>query len=193
MSDHQQADVTMLLRQANAGDAAAAEALAPLVLGELHAIAERALRRERSGHTLQPTLLADEAFMKLVGPVDVSWQDRSHFYGIAANAIRRLLVDHARAKSREKRGGGVARIPIDQAEAEKADPSTSEIDLLMLDDALAKLAELDPRQARIVEFKYFAGLTSQQIAHVLGVSVRTVDGDWSMARAWLRTQLLPDE
>lgn len=191
MESPHSSDVTTILRKAAGGDDAAAAELAPLVMAELRAIAARALRRERPGHTLQPTLLADEAFMKLVGQEQISWQDRSHFFGIAARSMRRLLVDHARARSREKRGGDMERVSLENAEP--AGAASSHVDLLALEDAMIRLEQLDPRQAKIVELKYFAGLTSEEIAHVLGVSIRTVDGDWAMARAWLRTQMLPGE
>lgn len=181
-------DITRLLHLANEGDQTALQDLAPLVLQELRAIAQRAMARERVGHTLQPTVLADEAFVRLVGEADVPWQDRAHFYGVAANLMRRLLVDHARSRSREKRGGGRARLDIDHHEPEGG--RKGPVDILDLEDALTRLSELDSRQARIVELKFFAGMTSEQISHVIGVSVRTVDGDWAMAKAWLRLQLL---
>lgn len=181
--------ITLLLRRAASGEGEAANALAPLVMSELRAIAARALRRERPGHTLQPTALADEAFVRLVGDARISWEDRSHFFGFAASAMRRLLVDHARARACDKRGGGAQRVALE--DAQPAAPSETSLDLLALDDALTKLEELAPRQGRIVELRYFGGLTSEQIAGVLGVSVRTVDGEWAMARAWLRTQLMP--
>lgn len=180
-------DITRLLQLANGGDEAALDRLAPLVLKELRAIAQRAMAKERPGHTLQPTVLADEAFVRLVGEADVPWQDRAHFYGVAARVMRRMLVDHARSRAREKRGGNRARLDIDHHEP--ADDSRAMVDILDLEDALTRLDELDSRQARIVELKFFAGLTSEQISHVIGVSVRTVDGDWAMARAWLRLHL----
>jgi RNA polymerase sigma-70 factor, ECF subfamily len=182
-------DVTVLLRQAAKGDNQAASALAPMVMHELKAIAERAMRRERAGHTLQPTLLADEAFVRLVGPAGgAGWENRAHFFAIAASSMRRLLVDHARSRSRQKRGGDAERVPLENVDA--GDGSLSDVELLALDEALAKLETLDARQARIVELKFFAGLTSSEIAQVLSVSVRSVDGDWAMARAWLKSQLV---
>lgn len=188
MHNSEPTDITRLLHLAKDGDESAMERLAPLVLQELRAVAQRAMAKERPGHTLQPTVLADEAFVRLVGDVDVPWQNRAHFYGVAAKVIRRLLVDHARARGREKRGGNLARLNIDHHEPEGGDSRA--VDILDLEDALNRLSELDSRQARIVELKFFAGLTSEQISHVIGVSVRTVDGDWAMAKAWLRLQLL---
>jgi RNA polymerase sigma factor (TIGR02999 family) len=180
-------DITRLLHLANSGDADAADRLAPLVLQELRAIAQRAMVRENPAHTLQPTVLADEAFVRLVGNADVPWQDRAHFFGVAATVMRRVLVDHARGRGRVKRGGGRARVDIQQHEP--SDLSESNVDILDLEDAMNTLGDLDPRQARIVELKFFGGMTSEQISHVLGVSIRTVDGDWAMARAWLKLRL----
>lgn len=189
MPNAESKEITRLLHLANEGQEAAVNSLAPLMLTELRAIAQRAMARERPGHTLQPTVLADEAFLRLVGEADVPWQDRAHFYSVAATVMRRILIDHARSHATEKRGGNRARLDIDHHEP--ADNSRSIVDILELEDALARLTELDARQARIVELKFFAGLTSEQIAHIIGVSVRTVDGDWAMAKAWLRLQLLP--
>lgn len=185
--------ITRLLRDAGQGDDQAREKLAPLVLVELRQIAERAMARERKDHTLQPTVLADEAFMKLVGQADVDWEGRTQFYAYAAIAIRRLLVDHARAYNAEKRGGGrdkVAMETMDQMGG-SSNGAILPVDVLDLDEALTELARLDERQSRIVELKFFAGLTIEQIAHVLGVSPRTVNIDWRMARAWLKAKLEP--
>jgi RNA polymerase sigma factor (TIGR02999 family) len=181
-------DITELLHLANGGDVGALDRLAPLVLQELRSIAQRAMARESPGHTLQPTVLADEAFVRLVGKADVPWQDRAHFFSVAATVMRRVLVDHARTRGREKRGGGRARVDFEHHEP--SDQCSAPVDILDLEDALNKLGELDQRQARIVELKYFAGMTSEQISHVLGVSVRTIDGDWAMARAWLKLRLV---
>ncbi|MCW5756780.1 MAG: sigma-70 family RNA polymerase sigma factor [Phycisphaeraceae bacterium] len=184
--------VTMLLQQAGSGgDREAGERLAPLVLAELRKIAERAMARERKDHTLQPTLLADEAFMKLVGQDNIDWQSRTQFYAYAAIAIRRILVDHARAHGAGKRGGGHDRIAMESMDQLGDTDGPRPIDVLDLDEALESLATLDQRQARIVELKFFGGMSIEQIAHVMGVSPRTVNGDWAMARAWLKARLTP--
>lgn len=183
--------VTVLLQQAGGGDRDAGERLAPLVLAELRRIAERAMAKERKDHTLQPTLLADEAFMKLVGQDNIDWQGRTQFYAYAAIAIRRILVDHARAHKADKRGGGHDRVAMESMDQLGETAGPRPIDVLDLDAALEALAQLDPRQARIVELKFFAGMGIDQIAHVMGVSPRTVNGDWAMARAWLKVRLTP--
>lgn len=183
--------VTVLLQQAGGGDREAGERLAPLVLAELRKIAERAMARERNDHTLQPTLLADEAFMKLVGQDNIDWQGRTQFYAYAAIAIRRILVDHARAHKASKRGGGHERLAMESMDQLGDTDEPRPIDVLDLDEALESLAKLDERQARIVELKFFGGMGIDQIAHVMGVSPRTVNGDWAMARAWLKVRLTP--
>lgn len=183
--------VTVLLQQAGGGDREAGERLAPLVLAELRKIAERAMARERKDHTLQPTLLADEAFMKLVGQDNIDWQGRTQFYAYAAIAIRRILVDHARAHKANKRGGGHERVAMESMDQLGDTDGPRPIDVLDLDEALESLAKLDERQARIVELKFFGGMGIDQIAHVMGVSPRTVNGDWAMARAWLKVRLTP--
>lgn len=182
--------ITKLLQDAGQGSNDAAERLAPLVLAELRQIAERAMAKERKDHTLQPTVLADEAFVKLVGQADVDWEGRTQFYAYAAIAIRRLLVDHARAYNAEKRGGGRDRVAMDSMGNIGGGVGPAPIDVLDLDEALDELAKLDERQSRIVELKFFAGLTIEQIAHVVGVSPRTVNGDWKMALAWLKLRLM---
>lgn len=187
MDSEPQHRVTALLRAASDGDKSASDRLAPIVLEELRRIAVAAWSKEKRQVTLQPTLLANEAFMRLVGSEGVDWNDRSHFYALAARAIRRMLVDHARSRDRLKRGGDGARIELDMASVPHDGANT--FDLLALHDALDRLAELDPHQAQIVELKYFGGLTSEQAASVLGVSTRKVDGEWAMARAWLRREL----
>jgi len=176
-------DVTRLLQDWSNGDARALEALMPLVYGELHRLASRYLSRERPGHTLQSTALVHEAYLRLIGQRDVRWQNRSHFFGVAAQMIRRILVDHARAHQAAKRGAGAVKLSLDEALA--ASENQPDLDLLALDDALNRLAEIDPQQGRIVELRYFAGLSIEETAEVLHISPATVKRDWVMAKAWL--------
>lgn len=178
-------DVTRLLAELQSGQEGAAEALVPLVYAELHALAVHFMRGERDDHTLQPTVLVHDAYLRLVGQRDTSWQSRSHFFGIAAQAMRRILVDHARRTRAAKRDGG-ERVTLDES---VADRSGRTVDLIALDDALARLAALDPRQARVVELRYFSGLDIEQTAAVLGVSPATVKRDWTFARAFLQREL----
>ena len=168
-------------------DRAAAEQLLPLIYDQLRDLAGSFLRREKDGHTLQPTALVHEAYMRVVVQTGVRWQNPTHLYAVSAQAMRRVLVDHARKKTAGKRGGGAAeRVELDEAE----NPITGRaVDLLALDDALNKLAELSERQARVVEMRFFAGLSVEEVAEAMGVSVSTIAGDWRMARAWLRTVL----
>jgi RNA polymerase sigma-70 factor, ECF subfamily len=179
-------EVTRLLQELRGGSTDAADRLALVVYDELHALASRAMRGEHVGHTLQPTALLHEAFFRLVDDRNVEWKSRAHFYGIAARAMRRILVDHARRRGAVKREGGV-RITLDEAVAETVDETA--IDLIALDDALAKLAALDPRHARVVELRFFAGLDIDQTAEALGVSTATVKRDWTLAKAFLYDQL----
>jgi RNA polymerase sigma factor (TIGR02999 family) len=180
------ATVTQTLEAIDHGDRAAAERLLPLVYDELRLMARRYLGRERIDHTLAPTALVHEAWMKLVEQTRVQWKGRAHFMGVAAQAMRRILVDHARERHRHKRGGGLARITLDEAIA--LAPGRDE-DLLAVDEALERLAQLDARQARIVELRFFGGLDVAEVAEVLGVSKRTVEAEWTMLRAWLRREL----
>jgi RNA polymerase sigma-70 factor, ECF subfamily len=179
-------EVTRLLQELRDGRLESAERLASLVYDELHQLAERAMRVENVGHTLQPTALLHEAFLRLVDQRDVEWQSRSHFYGIAAQAMRRILVDHARRRRAAKRDGGV-RVTFDDAIGQTADGSA--IDLIALDDALGKLAALEPRHARVVELRFFAGLDVDQTAEALGISPATVKRDWTFAKAFLYNEL----
>lgn len=178
-------DVTVLLQELRRGEPGAADALARLVYDQLHRIAENAMRNERAGHTLQPTLLVSEAFLRLAGHRDVDWQSRSHFYALAAQTIRRILVDHARSRLRVKRDFGM-RVTLDESVAEAPEKS---LDLLALDDALSRLEAVAPRQARIVELRYFGGLEIDEAAHALDVSPATVKRDWTFARAFLLREL----
>jgi RNA polymerase sigma factor (TIGR02999 family) len=183
-------DVTEVLAQIRGGDKRAADKLLPLVYDEFRALARHYLSQERANHTLQPTALVHEAYMKLVDQTRVDWQGRSHFFAVAAQAMRRILVDHARSRQREKRGGGRARVMLDEAVA--LSPQKDE-DVLALDEALEKLAKLDARQAKVVELRFFGGLDVEEVAEALGVSKRTVEGDWTFARAWLSRELRAGE
>ncbi|MEZ5976166.1 MAG: ECF-type sigma factor [Planctomycetota bacterium] len=165
------------------------EDLLALVYDELRALARAYLARERGDHTLQPTALVHEAYVKLA-PQRVAWKNRAQFVGVAAGAMRRILVDHARGKNRDKRGGGVDRIDLDLALIES---EGEDVDLVRLDEALSKLAELSPRQARVVELRFFGGLTVEEVAEVLEVSERTVKSEWWFARAWLHSALQEPE
>lgn len=179
--------ITELLIDWGQGDQLALEKLMPLVYDELRRLANNYLRREPAGHTLQPTALVNEAYLKLVGQRKVNWQNRAHFFAISAKLMRRILVDHARQRQAAKRGGSAQqRLSITSAETLIKQP---EIDLLALNEALDELAEMDPQQGRIVELKFFGGLSIEETAEVLGISHATVERDWKMARAWLRRQL----
>lgn len=174
--------VTQLLVNWSNGDQQAVEALMPLVYGELRRLAAAYLRRERPDHTLQSTALVHEAFMRLVDQRDVHWKSRAHFYGIAAQMIRRILVDHARSQHAGKRGSGAIKLALDEAHALSV---PQELDLLRLDDALNQLAALDERQSRVVELRFFTGLSVEETAEVMNISPATVKREWSSARAWL--------
>ena len=179
-------EVTLLLSAWSRGDPAALEALIPLVYDELRRLADEQLRRERGVHTLQPTAVVHEAFLKLVDQTRVSWKNRGHFFAIAAQTMRRLLVDHARHRDALKRGGAATRVPFEGAEA--ATPAR-DVDVLALDQALEKLAALDPTQAKVVELRYFGGLTLEETAEVLGASASTVGRAFRLAKAWLHREL----
>src|SRR6266496_598240 len=179
--------VTQLLVDWSKGDQKALDKLMPLVYSELRRLAGNYLRRERPGHTLQPTALVNEAYLKMVDQRNAKWQNRAQFYGIAAKLMRRILVDHARLKHAEKRGGSKPqRLSITSAQGLSTKP---DLDLLALHEALEELALIDPQQARIVELKFFGGLSIEETAEVLDVGHATVERDWKMARAWLRRKL----
>ena len=180
------ADLQRILRSAQEGDPAAAAQLEALLYGELHELARREMAAERAGHTLQPTALVHEAYLRLAAGEQGAFADRESFFAAAATAIRRVLVDHARRRAREKRGGGRVRVPLEGLEV--AEPLEDE-ELLSLDEALAALAALDPAKARLVELRYFAGLSVEELGKALGVSASTVQREWRMARAWLRARL----
>lgn len=179
-------DVTQLLQQLNAGDPGAIEKLIPLVYNELRHIASRSLRRERGAHTLQTTALVHEAYLRLVGQNKAQWQNRAQFLGIAAQLVRRILVDHARAVNASKRGGSIQKISLDEAFVFSAERPAH---ILALDEALSRLAVTDARKCRVVELKFFGGLTTEEIAAVLQVSTVTVLREWSVAKAWLHREV----
>src|ERR1043165_7575172 len=168
-------EIPRLLADWSNGDGRALEKLTPLVYDELRRLAARYLRQERAGHTLQSTALVHEAYLKLVGQNNVRWQNRAHFFGIAAQMIRRILVDYARARGADKRGSGAEKLSLDEAIALPGGP---DLDLVALDDALEGLASIDPRQSRLVELRFFAGLTLEETAEVLQMSLATAKRDW---------------
>ena len=180
-------EITQLLVAWNQGDQAALEALTPLINQELRRLAKRYMAGERQGHLLQPTALVNEAWLRLIDWQNVQWQNRAHFFGLAAQMMRRTLMEYARAQHREKRGGREG-IQVSLSEAANVAPERS-ADLIALDDALQTLEKLDPRQARVVELRFFAGLSQEEVAEALNVSVGTVRRDWCMAEAWLFREL----
>lgn len=189
-------EVTQLLVSWSHGDRAALEQLMPVVYGELRRLASAYLRRERSNHTLQSTALVHEAFLRLVGQQGVEWRNRAHFFGIAAQMIRRILVDYARAYHAEKRGAGAVKLELDEVLAAALD-SGVDLDLLALNGALDRLSDLDARQARIVELRFFAGLSIAETAEVMSLSPASIKREWNTARAWLfremtRNQAIPN-
>ena len=175
-------DVTRLLRNWSGGDTHALDQLTPVVYDELRRLAASYMRQERQDHTLQSTALVNEAYLKLVDQKNVVWQNRAHFFGIAAQMIRRILVDHARAHKAEKRGGGAGVLSLDEAIGV---PERRDVEVLALNDALTRLTEMDPQQGRIVELRFFTGLSIEETAEVVGVSPATVKREWAAARAWL--------
>ncbi len=179
-------DVTELLLQWNRGNKEALDELMPLITGELGKLARLHLKKERPGHTLQPTALINEVYIRLVDRKRVSWHDRAHFFAFAARTMRRILVDYARARLTAKRGGGLETVTLDEAVGLTTE---QEIDVIALDQSLEALAKIDERQSRLVELRFFAGLTVEETAAVLGVGTATVVRDWSTARAWLFAHL----
>lgn len=188
VSPEADADVTALLAEVAKGNRAAQEKLVPLIYGQLKELARRYMRRERADHTLQTTALVHEAYLKLVHQQSPNWQGRAQFFGIAAQLMRRILIDHARHHLREKRGGTQVVLPL--SEALVFSPEHSE-DLLKLDEALDRLSKLDPRQSRIVELRFFGGLNVEETSKFLGVSPITVKRDWAVAKVWLYGELRP--
>jgi RNA polymerase sigma factor (TIGR02999 family) len=182
-------NVTQMLAEWSRGDRAALDRLVPVVYGELQRMARRELHRERTDHTIQPTALVNELFVRLVAQHAASWQNRAQFFAVSARLMRRILVDHARARVAAKRGGKSPRVTFDAALDVAAAP---ELEIVAVDGALTRLEELDPRQARLVELRFFSGMTVEETAHVLGCSPRTVKREWRLARAWLFGQLKAD-
>ena len=181
-----QQGVTRLLREAQAGGRAALDELLPLVYRELRQIAARHLAQERPGHTLQATALVHEVYLRLIDQHSVDWRNRAHFFGIAAEMMRRILVNHAVGRRAQKRGAGETLLSLDEV---VSFPNRQDVDLLLLDEALTRLAEFDALQARIVELRFFAGLTVEEVAAVLGVSDSEVKREWRSAKAWLTAQM----
>jgi RNA polymerase sigma factor (TIGR02999 family) len=179
-------NITQLLAAWGAGDKSALDALIPEVYAELRRQASRYLRRERPGHTLQTTALINEAYVRLVDQKQTRWQNRAQFFGIAGQLMRRILVDHARAKHRAKRGGSDIRISLTEATSVTKD---SDLDLVELDEALNRLAEIDPQQSKIVELRFFSGLNVEETAAALDISPATVKRDWAVAKAWLHREI----
>lgn len=189
MAETSPREVTQLLQEWANGDQAALEELVPLVYDELRRLASRYMRRERQGHTLQTSALINEAYLRLVDQKNVKWHNRSHFYGVAAQVMRHILVDHARSRSRAKRGGGFQIESLD----EQAVITSEAAEVLALDEALKKLAEMDERKSQIVEMKFFGGLTTEEVAEVLNITSRTVEREWRKAKAWLNRAIVKGE
>ena len=179
-------EITVLLKAWGGGDQAALEKLTPLVYEELRRLARRYMRQERAGHTLQGTALVNEAYMRLVDVAGVDWQDRVHFFAVAAQMMRRILVNAAHARAAQKRGGRTPKVNIDETAVLSPSPDRS---ILALDEALTVFSRLAPRQAKVVELRYFGGLTEEEIVAALNVSPRTVRRDWDFAKAWLSQAL----
>lgn len=182
-------DLSVRLRDWQTGDSSALDSITPVIYAELRKIAARSLKRERPNHTLQPTELAHEAFIKLIDVSDIDWQGRAHFFAVASRIVRQVLVDHARAKSSEKRGGGAERVELSEALCGCHGPDA---DLLELDEALEELSKFDERQSRLIELRFFGGLTIEETAVVLETSPATVKREWALARAWLSRRLSDD-
>ena len=186
--DSRQGEITRILGELHRGDTAAADRLLPLVYDELRALAASFFARQQPGHTLQPTALVHEAYLKLAGNESVEWQSRAHFMAVAARAMRQILINHAHHKGAAKRGGGFQRVTLDEAVTPRIGDNR-EVDVIALDLALQQLAKLSERQAGIVELRFFGGLTIAEAAHVLGVGTTTVEDDWRLAKAWLAHEL----
>ncbi len=186
MGEHSSQEVTLLLKDWCRGDKAALDRLLPLVHDELHRLAHRYMLRERAGHTLQTTALVNEAYMRLIDANQIEWQDRAHFFAISANLMRRILVDFARSRGYQKRGGNVIKVEFDDASVPSPKRSS---DILVIDEILSRLAAFAPREARVVELRFFGGLSEEEAAEVCGVTGRTVKRDWAMAKSWLAREM----
>lgn len=186
MDEQGQVQITQLLLDWSEGDHAALEQVTPLVYGELHRLAHHYMNRERAGHTLQTSALVNEAFLRLVDQRNVKWNNRAHFFAIAAQMMRRILVDYARSHLYAKRGAGAIHVSLDQAALVSNEPTA---EVTALDEALTKLESLDPQQARVVELRFFGGLTIQETAEAMGISVDMVKREWSTAKAWLYREM----
>ena len=186
MDEREQLHITQLLLDWSEGNHAALEHLTPLVYGELHRLAHHYMNRERAGHTLQTSALVNEAFVRLVDQRNVKWNNRAHFFAIAAQMMRRILVDYARSHLYAKRGAGAVHVSLDQVGIASNEPTA---EVTALDEALTKLGAIDPQQARVVELKYFGGLTIKETAEVMRISVDMVKREWSTARAWLYREM----
>ncbi|MCA1632825.1 MAG: sigma-70 family RNA polymerase sigma factor [Acidobacteria bacterium] len=182
--------VTQLLVRWREGDRRALDELMPLVYEELRRLAAHYMRGERPGHTLQTSALVNEAYLRLAAHEEIQWQDRAHFFDVAAQAMRRILVDHARRRGNQKRGGGAPRVALDEALIVSAERVA---EVVALDDALARLAEIAPRKSQLVELRFFGGLSIEEAAEVLGVSPGTVMRDWTFVKAWLRREIAGGE
>jgi RNA polymerase sigma factor (TIGR02999 family) len=180
------AEVSRLLAECSSGNQGAFEQLLPLVYDELHRLAAKYMSRERAGHTLQTTALVNEAYLRLADQKSARWKDRAHFFAVASKVMRQILIDHARTHARAKRGGGGTRISLDEVAVISKERAA---DLLELDEALRKLAEMDQRKSEVVELRFFGGLTIEEAAEVLKVTAKTVTRDWTMARAWLYREM----
>jgi RNA polymerase sigma-70 factor, ECF subfamily len=181
-----QGELTQWLAACQGGDPQALESLLPLVYQELHRLAAGLFSRERAGHTLQPTALVNEVYLRLVRQNDVNWQNRPQFFAVASQMMRRILVSHARARRAEKRGGSTHRVTLDEG---IASAPGRDVNLLALDEALTRLETIDPERSRMVELRFFSGLTVQETAEVMGISPRSVDRQWQMAKAWLHREI----
>lgn len=190
LSHESQHEVTAILHDWNEGDPNAPERLMSLVYDEMRRLARTFLSKERDSHTLQPTALVNEAYLRLVDQTRVNWQNRAHFYGIASRMMRRVLIDHARAHATEKRGGGTIRLSIDDVQVSLEERATS---FVALDEAMKRLEQIDERKCKVVEMRFFGGLSDEEIAEVLGVTTRTVLRDWKTARLWLYRELSVDQ
>ncbi len=192
MSEPSRDQVTRLLREIERGGPHSAEELLPLVYDELRALARARIARERPGQTLEATSLVHEAFLRLVGDEDPGWNGRGHFFGAAARAMRRILVDQARRKARVKHGGDRERVELEHAEIELPNGADDDEQLILLEEAVSRLERTDERKGRIVDLRYFAGLTNEETASALGLSVGTIEREWRFIKAWLRTELERD-